>query len=77
MTSERLNEAILELVKTVSSLEARMAHIDAALTSLQEEVQALKNIAAQAKGFSIAARAIWAILGLLIGAGGFKLVELI
>ena len=77
MTNLTMNEAILELVRSVSALEARTAGIDTTLHTVQQEVQALKTLADKAQGFSLAARAVWAILGLLIGAGGLKIIELL
>ena len=77
MSDLTMNEAILELVKSVSALEARTAGIDTTLHSVQTEVQALKTLADKAQGFSVAARAVWGILGLLLGAGGFKIIEIL
>jgi len=70
-----LNDALLELVKTVSAMGANLTTMNESVRTLQVEVGDLKILAAQAQGFTKAARAMWTMVGLLLGAGGSKALE--
>lgn len=70
-----VNEILLDLVKNVSSLTARLESMDECLKTVKGEVSDLKTIANQAQGFSNAAKAMWTMIGLMLGAGGSELVE--
>ena len=73
--SEEVNETLIELVKTVSAVDARMDAMSETVNTIKGEVSDLKNMAAQAQGFSNAAKAMWTLIGLMLGAGGTELVE--
>ena len=70
-----VNETLLELVKTVSAMGAKVEAMDTSLKTMQVEVTDLKTLAAQAQGFTAAARAMWTMIGLLLGAGGSEAVQ--
>ena len=70
-----VNETLLELVAKVSAMGARLETMGENLKTVQSEVSDLKTLANQAQGFSNAAKAMWTMIGLMLGAGGTELVE--
>ena len=65
-----MDDMLLELVKNVASFDARLNNVDMTLKTVTRDVAELKTMAHQAKGFSTAAKMLYALLGLLAGAGG-------
>ena len=72
-----VNETLLELVKTVSAMGAKVEAMDESLKTMQSEVSGLKTLAAQAQGFTSAARAMWTLIGLMLGAGGTEAIKIL
>ncbi len=72
---DAVNETLLELVRSVSALEAKVESMGVSLNTVQGEVSELKSMAAQAQGFSHAAKAMWTLIGLLLGAGGAEAAQ--
>ena len=70
-----VNETLLELVAKVSAMGARLETMGDSLKTVQSEVSDLKNMANQAQGFSNAAKAMWTLIGLMLGAGGTEMVQ--
>ena len=77
MVVEVRDETVLELVRSVASMEARLGAMAESMSAMQAEVAELKGLAAQAQGFSKATRMTWILLGLLLGAGGSEAVQAI
>ena len=71
----KLNDVLLELVKNVSHMQAKVDAIETSMLTMQTQVGALNSLASQAQGFSHAAKALWTLIGLLIGAGGSEVVQ--
>ena len=77
MVVEVRDETVLELVRSVASMEARLGAMAESMSAMQSEVAELKGLAAQAQGFTKATRMTWILLGLLLGAGGSEAVQAI
>jgi len=73
--TNHVNETLLELVAKVSAMGARLETMADNIKTMQSEVSGLKTLANQAQGFSNAAKAMWTMIGLMLGAGGAELVE--
>ena len=71
----KVNDVLLELVKNVSHMQAKVDAIETSMLTMQTQVGTLNDLASQAQGFSNAAKALWTLIGLLIGAGGSEAVQ--
>ena len=70
-----MDDVLLELVKNVSHMQAKVDAIESSMQTMQKQVSTLNDYAAQAQGFSNAAKALWTLIGLLLGAGGSEAVQ--
>lgn len=70
-----MDDVLLELVKNVSHMQAKVDAIESSMQTMQQQVSTLNDYAAQAQGFSNAAKALWTLIGLLLGAGGSEAVQ--
>jgi len=66
--SQVVNETLLELVKNVSAMGARLDSMEGYIKTLQVDVGDLKQLTAQAK-------ALWIFIGLALGAGGTEAIQ--
>lgn len=69
------DDIMLELTKSVARMEAKMENVVDTIKTMETEVKELKVMAAQAQGLSHAVKAIWVLLGLILGAGGTEAVQ--
>jgi phage shock protein A len=66
---------ILQLVQTVAGLESKVEAMTGSMGEMKGQIGNLTTIAQQAQGFSNAAKAMWTMIGLMLGAGGTELVQ--
>ena len=69
------DEVILQLVQSVAGLEAKVETMTNEMSEVKGKVGELANVASQAQGFTHAAKAMWTLIGLMLGAGGTELVQ--
>ena len=69
---DTVNDTLLELVKTVGTLGAKLEAVETTLCTVQTEVADLKSLAAAFRGST---KALWGLIGLLAGAGGTEAVQ--
>ena len=66
---QAVDKILIELVQKVSALEATISGMQDCIRILQTDIGELKTLASEAKGATSAMKALWVIMGLLLGAG--------
>jgi hypothetical protein len=69
------DEVILQLVQNVAGLEAKVESMNVSMGEVKSQVCDLVEFATTAKSFGHAAKALWTLIGLMLGAGGSELIQ--
>lgn len=67
-----VSTTLLDLVRNVAAMDARLATVDDEIKKLRCEVGQLQN---QTTNITAVARVVWVIVGLVVGAGGFGAIQ--